>query len=58
MACTCYVKEDKTKDNCPVTVEVQMPFTTPIALPLRFEIETQTKTETVIFPIVVPPKNQ
>jgi hypothetical protein len=39
-------------------IEVQMPFTTPVALPLSFKVqtitETVTKTETVMFPIVVP----
>ena len=41
-------------------VQVQLPFTTPIALPLRFEVETQTVTQTEImpFPIVVAPKNK
>ena len=36
-------------------VQVQIPFTTPIARPLRFEVET--KSELVPFPIVVAPKN-
>jgi len=41
-------------------IQVQLPFTTPIALPLRFEVETQTVTQTEImpFPIVVTPKNK
>ena len=41
-------------------VQVQIPFTIPFARPLRFEVETQTVTQTEImpFPIVVTPKNQ
>lgn len=37
-------------------VQVQMPFTTPIAYPLSFEVQTQS--ELIPFPIVVAPKNQ
>ena len=39
---------------------VELPFTIPIALPLRFEVETETVTQTEImpFPIVVTPKNK
>ena len=53
--CQCQVGPQPSQEYYPLT-QVEMPFTTPIALPLRFEVET--KSEIMPFPIVVAPKNQ
>lgn len=39
--CQCRQDTWKAMDYYPMTNEVQMPFTTPIALPLRFEVRTR-----------------
>jgi hypothetical protein len=51
----CQVGAWSSEEYYPLT-HVQMPFTTPFALPLSFKIEKRS--ESVIFPIVVAPKNQ
>jgi len=55
----CTERSSANDEYVPIT-PVQLPFTTPIALPLRFEVETLTVTQTEImpFPIVVTPKNK
>ena len=39
--CQCSQYSRPAEEYYPVTVEVQMPFTTPIALPIRFEVRTR-----------------
>ena len=54
MDCQCQVGAIPSAEYYPL-IQVQMPFTTPIALPLSFKVET--KSEIMPFPIVVAPKN-
>jgi hypothetical protein len=53
--CQCQIGTYSNDEYIPLT-QIQMPFTTPIVLPLSFKIETTT--ELMSFPIVVAPKNK
>lgn len=54
-ACNCRTDPGEPNAEYYPYVQAQMPFSTPIELPLRFEVET--KSEIFPFPIVIP-KNQ
>lgn len=51
--CQCQIGTQPNDEYYSLT-QVQAPFTTPIALPLRFEVQTQTTVDILPFPVVVP----